>query len=172
MFAELLENLTAESWQEFQAKSPATARAMVNDPQFRPLILPLKEQAEKAKEQAKLAELEALRHYAEAYDNGGTFTISGKQYDFIEVVEIALNSLTFRKFNKLQPGRYDAHKAEYPAIYARKEEAVKILQGIRDYKGRTNLDENGDVLPDGESRFVFSITAEKLRPLVEANLSK
>jgi hypothetical protein len=168
MFAELLENLTVESWQEFQAKSPATAKAMVNDPQFRPLILPLKEQAEKAKAQAKLAELEALRHYAEAYDNGETFTISGKQYDFFEVVEIALNSLTFRENND----EYEAHKAKYPSIYARKQEAYKILQGIRDYKGRTNLDENGEVLPEGKSRFVFSITAEKLRPLVEANLSK
>jgi hypothetical protein len=172
----MFDNLTAESYAELMVSNPAIARAMVSDAKLRPLVLPWREQATEAmaqaKAQAKLAELEALRHYAEAYDNGGTFTISGKQYDFIEVVEIALNSLTFRKFNKQQPGRYDAHKAEYPAIYARKEEAVKILQGIRDYKGRTNLDENGDVLPDGESRFVFSITAEKLRPLVEANLSK
>jgi hypothetical protein len=168
----MFDNLTAESYAELMVSNPAIARAMVSDAKLRPLVLPWREQATEAmaqaKAQAKLAEVEALRPYAEAYDNGETFTISGKQYDFFEVVEIALNSLTFRKNND----EYEAHKAKYPSLYARKEEAYKILQGIRDYKGRTNLDENGDVLPDGESRFVFSITAEKLRPLVEANLSK
>jgi len=157
----MFDNLTAESYAELMVSNPAIARAMVSDAKLRPLVLPWREQATEAmaqaKAQAKLAEREALRHYAEAYDNGGTFTISGKQYDFIEVVEIALNSLTFRESND----EYEAHKAKYPSIYARKEEAYKILQGIRDYKGR-----------NGDNELVFSITAEKLRPLVEANLSK
>jgi hypothetical protein len=157
----MFDNLTAESYAELMVSNPAIAKAMVSDAKLRPLVLPWREQAieakAQAKAQAKLAEREAIRHYAEAYDNGDTFTISGKQYDFIEVVEIALNSLTFRESND----EYEAHKAKYPSIYARKEEAYKILQGIRDYKGRNE-----------DNELVFSITAEKLRPLVEANLSK
>ena len=39
MFAELLANLTAESYAELQVSSPALARAMANDPITRPVIV-------------------------------------------------------------------------------------------------------------------------------------
>ena len=135
--------MTAESYAELKVTSPRVARALANDPAYKAIILDFT-----AKEaEAKNARLQVI---AEAYDNGELWPIAGKKYEFAQVVEIALNTLTYRKNNP----EYEAHSAKYPAIYARKAEAWGILHAIK------------------EAKEDFSLKTEDLRVLVEQNLSK
>jgi hypothetical protein len=131
--------LTKEVWAVLQENNPKIARAMKNDPEFKGIILQF------TKEATQHPEL------AEAYENDGLFTVAGKSYEFYEVVEIALNSLTYRQQN----AEYEAHKALYPAIYARKTEAWTILNELKEHYA------------DVET---FSTKTEFLRGLVEARL--
>lgn len=134
--------LTAEVWAEIQVMSPKVANAMKKDTQYKSVILQF--------EQAENAPLIAV---AEAYENGELFTIGGKSVEFFEVVEIALNSLTYRKQNP----EYEAHSAKFPAIYARKSEAWTILNNIQ-----AGYEAQGKK---------FSHKTEDLRALVEARLA-
>jgi hypothetical protein len=136
-------NLTAESYAELKVSSPKVARALANDPAYRTVIIDFT-----AKEvEANQARLQVI---ADSYDNGELWPIAGQKYEFYQVVEIALNTLTYRKNN----AEYEAHTAKYPAIYARKAEAWGILHAIK------------------EAKEGFSLKTEDLRELVEQRLSK
>lgn len=134
--------ITREVWDLIQQDSPKVARAMKNDPAYKSVIL-------------KFAQEDAQQFIAvaQAYENGEDFTLGGKSVKFYQVVEAALNTLTYRKNNP----EYEAHSKQYPAIYARKTEAWAILDDIQ-----AGFEAQGKK---------FSHKTEDLRALVEAALA-
>jgi acyl-coenzyme A synthetase/AMP-(fatty) acid ligase len=150
MITEIIDNLTAESYAELVKESPAFAKALENDPRTRTIVLNFKDAN--------------LRGDADTYDANGTWVIQGREYDILGVIEIASSNLTITEKNKSMD--YAAHKAAHPSIYARKDEAWKILHNIRDYKGRTEPDSKG------QTKFIFGCTSVDFRTLVENYLSK